>query len=658
MSVASLSEDLILLVCLELPLEDITSLRQVCRVLYAATQAKILWIGILKRETPMGMQILPPYLKTYDLLDTAPLEALVRRTSTLARKWETRDLSPIGGWRLYLPQSITWLRFVAGSWLFVASSDNHSSKLSCWDLSLFFQGYVEPVAEAYLPGQVKTGKLEIQDSGVVLALGLGAESRSVHIITLRQSSGGHSFSELCRIEGSSHVLMLTGDFVGCALRHDTIVPHIINWKEKRIHDIPPPPGGLDMPGRRSVPHLMTVWGNILVIFRSNALEFYTLSPATGGSVIFLKLVVTPTVWEAAVCDSQSTSSTRVPPLRLMTISPIGIELYVIEYDTLANDDEYLPFCLGKPPRSATYQDPWYHLCVGQTGGRAVCISASEEWIFGSDPHFICMKTTLSPSDDAATPFIVWKDDEPGRPALWALPAVDFDDALGIIVIGNCFGELAIYDHGGGHPERCAGLATDFTDQQSSLPPLLPTIPIPLDLTIVPRAASRVLEHDASIISRWSLDDIDLDDIWSTDWFSGYWDWDLWQGALADLAWRVEHQYGFPGPAIPQAYMDDLNNDLQHLLFRSGNRYFLFTLGSEPELRSWPDAPPPRAFIISEAQPEYSTRRTAITEGNIYRGMHNHEMMTVRRNRWIEQAERGGQPHPNLLFMPPIHTLPQ
>jgi hypothetical protein len=34
---------------------------------------------------------------------------------------------------------------------------------------------MEPLAEAFLPGRVKTGKLEVQESGVVLALGLGPE---------------------------------------------------------------------------------------------------------------------------------------------------------------------------------------------------------------------------------------------------------------------------------------------------------------------------------------------------------------------------------------------------------------------------------------------------------------------------------------------------
>lgn len=148
---------------------------------------------------------------------------------------------------------------VAGTWLFVASSDNHSSKISCWDLSMVFRGFIEPLAEAYLPGQVKTGKLEVQDSGIVLAVEYVYQSTSkfvavmyyrspsVHIITLRQRSGRHAFCELARIEDFSHVLMLRGDIVGCGLRRGAILPHIVNWKDNRIFNIPPGP---DIPGRR------------------------------------------------------------------------------------------------------------------------------------------------------------------------------------------------------------------------------------------------------------------------------------------------------------------------------------------------------------------------------------------------------------------------
>ncbi|KAJ6530909.1 hypothetical protein DFH09DRAFT_1409553 [Mycena vulgaris] len=644
MSLDSMSEDLIILVCLELSVADISSLRQVCRALHGATGAKVLWLNVLEQEVNQKAHILPPYLKTYDLLDAVSIQALVRRILTLARKWETRDLSPANAWRLHLPLSITWIRLVAGSWLFVASSDNQTSKLSCWDLSLVFRGHTKPLAEAYLPGQVKTGKLEIQDCGVVMALGLGAESRSVHIITLRrQRSDSHYFAELSRIDNSSHVLMLSGDFVGCALRNDTIEPHIINWKENRIYDIPPPPDGLDIPGRRSVPHLMTIWGERLVILRRDALEIYTLSLTTGDSILFLKLLTTPTIWEAAVCEPESMSSTHTPPLRLVVISPLGIEMCFIGYNTLAVLDEYRgcpTFRLARSPYYAAYQDSWYSVCVGQTSRRMLWMSAPpEDWMVGGDPHFNYMDIPLLPLDTKRPP-IAWSDVGPDRPALWAVPVVDFDDALGLTIIGNCFGELSIYDHGGSHPELCAGLAVDFMDQPSPIPPLLPSMPISLGLLVAPPAKSSLSDW-TPIVSQWSQDDIDLGEPWKTDWLSGgYGNWDQWQGALTDFAWYIEHQYGFPGPAIPQAYADDVNNNCQHLLFRAGDRYFVFTPGQTPALRSWPRVPPPRHFLVTEAQPEYPTRRTAITEADLYNSILRREMWVgIGRHRWTEQAER-------------------
>ncbi|KAF7375639.1 F-box domain-containing protein [Mycena sanguinolenta] len=168
------------------------------------------------------------------LLDSGGLEALPCRLAQFGIKWESSLLSPICNWCLYLPQCITWLRLVAGTWVFVASSDNYVSKVSCWDLTLVSRGSEGPLSEAYLPGQVETGRLEVQDSGVVLALGLGPEFSAVHVISLRKHSGGHAFSELGRIEGSSHVLMLSGNLIECAVR---IIP------------------GLDITGRRFFPTL-------------------------------------------------------------------------------------------------------------------------------------------------------------------------------------------------------------------------------------------------------------------------------------------------------------------------------------------------------------------------------------------------------------------
>ncbi|KAF7335416.1 F-box domain-containing protein [Mycena venus] len=292
------------------------------------------------------------------------LEALACRVARLDFKCETGTLSPVRDWRLYLPQSITWLRLVAGTWLFVASSDNHISKISCWDLTSVFQGHREPLTEAYLPGQVKTGKLEVQDSGVVLALGLGAESLAVHVITFRKHSGRYIFSELCRIDGSLHVLILCGDLVGCGLRNGVIQPHVVNWKDDWIDDIPE----LDIRGKGTVPHLMTISKNALVVVRTNALQVYTLRSNARDLIALVKLVEIPTVWEVAVCSPSSKSSPN-PSLRLIVLSPIGVEMCIVDFDVLAElDDQHLcrRFVLAKSPRYYYHDEPWYRPYVGGT----------------------------------------------------------------------------------------------------------------------------------------------------------------------------------------------------------------------------------------------------------------------------------------------------
>ncbi|KAJ7816525.1 hypothetical protein B0H14DRAFT_2844671, partial [Mycena olivaceomarginata] len=622
-----------------------------CRTLCRATRAKILWVYVLERQKHKEGKFLP-YMKRYDLLDSAALEALACRVSRLDMKWKTGVLSPTCDWGLHLPQSITWLRLVAGAWLFVASSDNHVSKISCWALASVFQGFKEPLAEAYLPGQVKTGKLEVQESGVVLALGLGPESPAVHILTLRKHAAGHAFSELHRIEGSSHVLMLCENLLGCALRDGAIVLHLVNWKENRIHDIP----GLDVSGHRSVPHLMTIRKKFLVILRRNALQVYILSSVLDGPYLLVQQVEIPTVWEAAVISKASPDTS----LSLIVLSPAGLEMCVVNLSMLpVLDDQpvFVRFSLcKKTPNSAT-SEPWYRLCVGETGRRSLWISATD--IAG--PQFIYTNVPPHPSHNEE-PAISWTHDgSPDQPALWALPVLDIDEALGLTVIGNCFGELAIYDHVGGHPEKCTGLALDFTDQQTSSSSLMPTLPIPLNLSVVPPCFDTPTEPDPSMVPGWSQDDIDLGDVWRKDWVSeysrGYVTWDEWQGVPFDFAWILEHAYGFPGKIIPQAYMDEDLHCFQHVLFRLGNRYLVFT-GNAPmdeQLKSWPVYPATRnrLFKLILAQPEVCTRRTAITERIVYKISYNEEMWgeeTEKKNRLVEQAERGGRPHENLFVM--------
>ncbi|KAJ7703914.1 hypothetical protein B0H17DRAFT_39004 [Mycena rosella] len=658
----TLTEYLFLLICLELDLKDVLSLRRVSRVFGQATRNKLLWIHLLDSAASEEGSLLPTYLKKRDLLDAGALEALATRVSRVTRKWRAKDLCPVNVWRLHLQQSITWLRLVSGNWLFVASSDNHISKISCWDLSLLFQGYVEPIAEAYLPGQVKTAQVEVQAAGVVLALGLGTTSPSVLVITLRQHLESHYFAELARMEGSSHILMLHGNLVGCAMRDDVIIPHIVNWHENTIHELPPPPGGFDMPERRSVPHLLFIWNGLVVIVRRDLLEFYNQpSPAAGAT--YIKSIKTIEIWEVVVLDRRAVS---LAPLKLLVISSSGVELLTIESDIASNGDVTCAhFCLATAPGHGDTK-PWYHLIADGSGDRALWlnIAAIVLEVYPSHPYITSIDISRRPSELEA-PLILWTNDLPHDPAVWAYPAIDLDAALGYTVIGNCFGELAIYDCVGSDPTTCCGLASDFTLQQNTLPPLLSLTPIPLGLRVTPSRPLGQTKSDPLLFSRWTQDDLNLDlRLWCRDfmcagylqrnrWHAGYWKWDRWQGVLGDYAWLLEHAHGFPASPVPQAHADDSNTDETYVLVRSGNRYL--TRGTW--VRSFPlgPLPTPLGMIFGQEQP--CLRPTAYTEASIYDAMWYREYRTTGgRNRWVEQQERGGRPHENLVDIAAGHCV--
>jgi hypothetical protein len=137
--------------------------------LHRVTKAKLLWIYILRTLVIEGVITLPPYRKSIESLTSGEIEALARRTAQLKCCRNSGELVPKSVTPLNLPQSVTWLRLVNGRWLLVTSSDLYFSKLTCWDTSLLRESS-EPIAECSLSGPVKSGKVEVQADGVVIAL--------------------------------------------------------------------------------------------------------------------------------------------------------------------------------------------------------------------------------------------------------------------------------------------------------------------------------------------------------------------------------------------------------------------------------------------------------------------------------------------------------
>jgi hypothetical protein len=83
--------------------------------------------------------------------------------------------------------------------------------------------------------------------------------------------------------------------------------------------------------------------------------------------------------------------------------------------------------------------PCFRLCARASGRRAMWLTHQMTDRVQS-PRFEC--ATLSGSKESVTNFT---GDPNLLPSLWAFTQFDFDDALGLMVVGNVFGELAFCD---------------------------------------------------------------------------------------------------------------------------------------------------------------------------------------------------------------------
>jgi hypothetical protein len=59
----------------------------------------------------------------------------------------------------------------------------------------------------------------------------------VEIIALRQSRKRSVFVRLAQFPSLSHIRLLSGDFVGCAMKDDMSIPHLVNWRSGQTYPL-------------------------------------------------------------------------------------------------------------------------------------------------------------------------------------------------------------------------------------------------------------------------------------------------------------------------------------------------------------------------------------------------------------------------------------
>ncbi|KAF7319512.1 hypothetical protein HMN09_00290300 [Mycena chlorophos] len=640
-----LLDDLVLevlcLICQELDLRSIISLRQVSLFFSDLTHSRALWLSFLRSRLSEGC-FLPHYIQDYRQLDTDTLESLVHRLTTLLPKWTSMSSAPATLVRLDLSLSVTWVQLVAGTWLLVASSNDRESQLSCYDLA------TPGTTHAYLPGCVRTAKAEIQDDGIVLALGLTHEAHALHVVTLRKpaSETRNIFCQLAQLQGSSHVLMLSGDFVGCAVRGALNTPHLFNWRTGVVYEMEPPPGGLDLPVRRSVPHLMVLWGDQLVVVRTNCLEIYDMWHDT-STASFSQLIEVSGIWEVSVCSPVDAAPQS---LSLVAISPAGIEMLSLhKLDDTIQLDQAVLVQMPTRPEPGTRQLPAIEhplicsLRVGASGRRMLWISAAEASADALKYSLRLFQAPITTTIEKHHLCSTFENDE--DPALWGVASLDFDDALGLVTVANVFGELAVFDYGSEPPFREHRWTKDLAYSPGPLPPRLSSDPIPLNTL---PALRRSMTDEEMCQSRWCLARPPLRNHFPSEY--------LWAGTPCDDAWLLDHAYGFPGEVLLQAFRDEGDTNetgTEGIVFYVGDRFFYRSDDDclHPHSCSLPaDALDQIIGVAAAAQ--LPTCATALTVQYAYSNFFAREggewlwdgsEYGLRRNRWDELCARGGRP---------------
>jgi hypothetical protein len=156
---------------------------------------------------------------------------------------------------------------------------------------------------------------------------------------------------------------------------------------------------------------------------------------------------------------------------------------------------------------------------------------------------------------------------------------------------------------------------------------------------------------AQLTSAWyRIPDADVPPGWSNDWGNWHLRWE-WQGLPGDTAWRLEHSLHFLGRPEPLLKTDEVT------LFRAGGLHFIlndeddfFVIDNKLSLDDI------LANLRAGGQPigspgkdrSESGQNEAIQFFQIWDWEREHG-----RNRWAEQQDRGGKPHPFLLSGPVI-----
>ncbi|KAH7884056.1 hypothetical protein F5I97DRAFT_1640317 [Phlebopus sp. FC_14] len=662
-----LDRDSVLVVFRLLRVRDILNLRQTCRFYRSFTKEKDVWVQALKEVVSTSIQPvpLPVRLGAASLahLTNKQLEIITRRAAHLSSTWSADDaddhciIKMEASRKIRIGRSVTWLHLIFARWLIVASSDTKTSTLTCWDLA----SYDRPVVESFLAGPVKSGQLRhMSDGKIIMALGVDTRVPTVQILSFGQRDGKPSFGHIHELRGFSYVKELSEDMIVCAMKDDIAIPHVVWWKtgESMALSERPENTGTDITAK--------FWKNFLMTAGTNHLRIYVFSVDSqslshrqtirldcdfASEVVFLGHQLggpdAPCAFDGWIkpddggLDVFLTGETDNQP---------SMDIYRLQYDGASAS-----FSFGRKRGEPALDYSSRGFVTGDTGSRLFSFSRDRSSFVAVRPNLLWSEDEPGISEVPVTDPVDDDDIYCSFPALWAFPVMSFDEAIGLLAVGNIFGELAVFDLVPDGPEAfnmIKDLPLCEESHNSTSPSFSDQTPLTLDVIpcyYVPHGKSPSPEEDeagfASASSKfYRCERVELRPRWTNNW-RDYYEWSQWEGHPEDRAFLLFHRNHFIGR--PELIMFNL----QCVVFRVGGVYM-----------AWDDADDNPAVLSEITALRGLLKSLKDEEGSIDalpRVLPHHDQVADSlyqewdawlrfeanhdRNRWMEMKERGGFP---------------
>ncbi|KAK7677004.1 hypothetical protein QCA50_020033 [Cerrena zonata] len=417
------------------------SIRQTCKRLLMISQSKQLWVKLYFREIVQRNLPYASYWETLENIDAARLEGLVLHTLRLEQRMAS-SRTPI-----HIPmnqkRSITWIRLVHSEWLLVASSDAICSVIILWSVPdlLLSQENAAPLAEAFLPAPVNSGVIDVQEGGVVMALELRGKIDQIDILSIVDHDGALRICRLRTLDNVGHPRFIKGGLIGVSLINNINTIRIIGWADNSMKCLRYYP---DEQGGAVAMYLDDEW---IGVVRRQVLEIYI--PYGHNYTCWRAFKLPHDVGTASFspCTRSFLSCRSSDPLRLCISCNEGLFVYEIACDPKngMSSVQLLWHYLPPPVPSADFYPVPSKASLGVRG-------TTVSWIHGHvneyDKPVSFAHTRVVPGETEPPVFTMYDED---MPALDSLGLYDFDDARGVLVLGNAFGELSLFDFSGTDP---------------------------------------------------------------------------------------------------------------------------------------------------------------------------------------------------------------